>query len=201
MRRTMAHAAWRARWRAIRTGHPGRHVARAGWLRDPETDTAAQLRPGDPADGAHGADRPHRRPQRRRRRLPAEAVWSRRTAGAHAGRVAARGAGNRAIPGGRGRRRAGRLTNARSVARGRRSSISPLSSSTFSTSWCARQAAWFRAMSWPRCCTSGNPRLMSARWTSTSAICGRKLERGDRVQIRTVRGVGYFFAAVPEEAA
>ncbi len=28
----------------------------------------------------------------------------------------------------------------------------------------------------------------------------KKLERGDRVQIRTVRGVGYFFAASPEEA-
>jgi two-component system response regulator CpxR len=28
----------------------------------------------------------------------------------------------------------------------------------------------------------------------------RKLERGDRVQIRTVRGVGYFFAASPEAA-
>ena len=29
----------------------------------------------------------------------------------------------------------------------------------------------------------------------------KKLEHGDRVQIRTVRGVGYFFAAAPEEAA
>ena len=29
----------------------------------------------------------------------------------------------------------------------------------------------------------------------------KKLERGDRVQIRTVRGVGYFLAAAPEEAA
>ena len=28
----------------------------------------------------------------------------------------------------------------------------------------------------------------------------KKLERGDRVQIRTVRGVGYFFAASPEAA-
>jgi two-component system response regulator CpxR len=28
----------------------------------------------------------------------------------------------------------------------------------------------------------------------------KKLECGDRVQIRTVRGVGYFFAAAPEEA-
>src|ERR1035437_4428130 len=51
-------------------------------------------------------------------------------------------------------------------------SILPPSSSTYSTSWCARRAAWFRATSWPRFFTSGNPRLTSARWTSTSAICG-----------------------------
>ena len=41
---------------------------------------------------------------------------------------------------------------------------------------------------------------MNVRWMCILAICGRSWKGADRTLIQTVRGVGYLFAARPEQS-
>ena len=103
----------------VRSDHSRRDAAGAGRLRSAAPDSQAQRHPRDHADGAHRGSGSRSGIERRRRRLPAQAVRTRRTAGEDSGGVAARAENGRCAAHDRGGRREDEPAKQASVAVGR----------------------------------------------------------------------------------